>query len=690
MHVRALKALAIIILATPAASLLAVGEKPVLWWSFDGKTAGAVTDSAGDTTDAIAGNFRYLPGPAGSALKPDGYTTCIERKASKAPALDASFTVKAWIAHGAYPWNWCPVIAQQDAEKKGYRFAVGPNGDFALELAVGGKWHKCASEKNVLPLRQWVHIAATYDQARGITLYANGKQAGRLDVKGKPDWARQANMRALMNYDKAKPSNIHRPFGTLPQWFSIDGLVDEIKLYNAALKPEQIKQDSTPNRKPPSPALPLRVMPAGPAGPGRFGAYYCNLKYYEEWDNLWQVAEHPDIVVRFDQSATRIVFWRGSRFSPAWVSENGLWMADQSIEAWNDTEGCYEHMQDRHCHYSHVRIVESNAARAVVHWRYAPTSSHDHHWRVDPKTGWGCWVDEYYYFYPDATGIRKVTWKTGTLGQPRQFQESLPFTQPGQVQGDVVETEFATVANLAGETGAMCFVENPPAAPIENMPADAVIQRYNFRSRAKPFILFEVGNKMEFGRQRNIDRLDKPGTCNHWPVCQMRSDGRDSQATDRPAHFLSHPISYAPIHQANGRNWWHGLYGMTDRPMEHLVRVAKAWNFPAKLELAAGAFAGGDYDMSQRAYVLTRSGAGDAPLKCSLAGSEDNPIFNPVLVVKGWGDADVTVTINGQDARRGEDFRAGICQGLDRTDLVVYLPMETNEPVEFTLTPRGI
>ena len=59
-------------------------------------------------------------------------------------------------------------------------------------------------------------------------------------------------------------------------------------------------------------------------------------------------------------------------------------------------------------------------------------------------------------------------------------------------------------------------------------------------------------------------------------------------------------------------------------------------------------------------------------------------------MINGWGDVDLTVTINGQDARRGEDFRAGINQGLDRTDLVVYLPMETNEPVELILTPQRI
>jgi len=659
------------------------------WWAFDRDGEKTAVDSITGLADAIEGNFKRVAGVAGTALKLDGFTTAVVRPAGEAPKLTSEFTIEAWVALGAYPWNFCAVAAQGDDGRTGYNFAIGPRGEVRLGVSAGGKWVACRSDDFAIELRKWTHVACTCGSDGALAVYVDGKPAGAAGAAAAPAFAPEADLWIGANARAVRPSNHRGEGGTRPSWFCLDGMLDELKIYSRALSADEVATAFAAVTPAPQQELKPRRMPSGPAGPGPFGAYYCNLKYYDEWDALWPVGPHPDVLVRFDRSPARVVFWRGTRFSPAWVSENGLWMADQSIEAWDDTEGCYEHMQDRHCHYSHVRIIESSEARAVVHWRYAPTSSHDHHWRVDKKTGWGCWVDEYYYFYPDATGIRKVTWKTGSLGEPRQFQESLPFTQPGQVQGDVVEARFATVANLAGETGEMCFVDKPPGTPIENMPADSLIQRYNFRSRQKPFILFEVGNKMHFGKARDSDRLDKPGTCNHWPVCQMRSDGRDSQATDRPAHFLSHPISYAPIHQADGRNWWHGLYGMTDRPMEHLIRVAKGWNFPARLEIADGPFAGGDYDMSQRAYLLTRSGAGPAPLKCSLAGSADRPIYNPVLVLNDWPDADVTVAVNGRQAKRGEDFRAGLRKGLDRTDLIVWLPLETDEPVELTLTPPG-
>jgi len=40
-----------------------------------------------------------------------------------------------------------------------------------------------------------------------------------------------------------------------------------------------------------------------------------------------------------------------------------------------------------------------------------PFSSHNHLWKENEKMGWACWVDEYYFIYPDQTGIHLVRWK---------------------------------------------------------------------------------------------------------------------------------------------------------------------------------------------------------------------------------------------------------------------------------------
>ena len=75
----------------------------------------------------------------------------------------------------------------------------------------------------------------------------------------------------------------------------------------------------------------LPVLPAGPEGAGRFGAYYTTLAYSKEWDAPWRVGEHADIVVRFDNGGHRLVFWRGTSYIPCWVTENGIWYTNELI-----------------------------------------------------------------------------------------------------------------------------------------------------------------------------------------------------------------------------------------------------------------------------------------------------------------------------------------------------------------------
>lgn len=130
--------------------------------------------------------------------------------------------------------------------------------------------------------------------------------------------------------------------------------------------------------------IPL-TLPSGPPGPGRFGAFHTRLKYSMAWDEPWRVGPLADVVVRFDHTSSRIVFWRGTGYAPCWITEEGEWY------------GLYPISKDRQCRFSHVRIIESHEARAVVHWRHAPVE--------------GEWADEYFYFYPDGGFVQQVIYR---------------------------------------------------------------------------------------------------------------------------------------------------------------------------------------------------------------------------------------------------------------------------------------
>jgi len=541
------------------------------------------------------------------------------------------------------------------------------------------------SDDWVIGLHKWVHVAGVYQQGKGMRLYINGELVKSVESTGKPDFAPKADLRIGMNYDAGKPSHIIREQGTRPTWYSLDGIIDEVKLHNQALTNSEVAAQVKAVETPGKPDLQKRVLPTGPKGATGFGAFYTQLKYYDEWDALWPVGPDTDVVVGFDDSDVRVVFWRGSRYSPAWVTGKGQWMADQSVEAWNDKEGCFEHMQDALCRYSHVRIIESTPARVVIHWRYAPVSAHNNLWRTNPKTGRACWVDEYYTIYPDQTGIRKVMWKTGTLGHPRQFQESLPFTGPGQLRSDIIHDQFASVGNLAGETKKLSYVKRKPNRNAPK-PDKLVFQQYNFKSTDKPFIVYETGNQMNGVRNLEMGPkgLEIPGSCNHWPVGQARCDGRKVQASDRPTHFISFPVSTPPVHEADGRSWWNGIYGMKDLTMEQIRQLALSYNHPAVMKLEGAGFSGGEFDRGQRAYVLTRSNP-NASLKCRVNASAKSPVRNLALKIKGWGANSAGLTINGQKIESGSSFKTGHVRRMNSTDLVVWIKLDTDTPVTLEL-----
>ncbi|MHC4648561.1 MAG: hypothetical protein ACYTBJ_24150, partial [Planctomycetota bacterium] len=108
--------------------LPAADEGLVAWWKFDEVAGNSAFDAVSRIEDPISGNFKYVQGVAGKAVRFDGFTTSVTRKADKAPKLGEAFTIEAWAALGAYPWNWCPIAGQTDIGKSGYYFGIDSNG----------------------------------------------------------------------------------------------------------------------------------------------------------------------------------------------------------------------------------------------------------------------------------------------------------------------------------------------------------------------------------------------------------------------------------------------------------------------------------------------------------------------------------------------------------------------------------
>lgn len=690
-------------------------NKLVASWNFDHVENQEVQDVISGTHDRIQGNFRSVRGVKNEAIVMDGYTTRIVRKADRVPKIGPDFTVEGWIALGAYPWNWAPVVAQENtismnsnqdsvcwpddivvnSPRAGFFFGISPEGFLGLHVGAQG-WNVCWTEKKI-PLKKWTYVAATYRQGEGIALYIDGQKEAQMEIEGPFLQAEKEDLRVGMARQKLEPSHPVRAFATLACWYSLDGILDEIQIRNEAMTEKMIAKSYVDglSQSPANPALPERIMPSGPPGPGIFGASYMHLAYYPEWDALWPVSSDPDVVIQFDDSPVRVVFWRGTRYGPAWVMEKDKWMADQSIENFTNKDGCIEHMLDPRCLFSHVRIIENNPARVVVHWRYCPTAADKNHSQVNPISGWEDWVDEYYTFYPDQVGIRKVI--LHTEGRALWPEEVIALCQPGQKPEDVVDMAAMTLVNLKRQSHTYTWSENTPKLregdkyfhfgnEAEEKP---VIMKVNMKSDYKPFQIFETTNRFTIFAHEQRKGFSHFPWWNHWPVSQVPSDGRYCQAADRASHF-SLAWGGPPPHRGEGKTyWWAWMYGATKKAAESLVTLGRSWLFPPNLTVTHGE-ASARYDMTQRCYVISGyENEIDKELSLFMKASPNSPVFNPAFIVENWGNHGAEIMVNDAMIPSGQSFRYGHIRRMNRYDLVVWLQLEANQDMRITVQQVG-
>jgi hypothetical protein len=691
--------------------LLAQEDALVARWSFDRVEEHKAQESVSGKADAINGNYRIVKGVRGQSIILDGYTTCVTRQADLVPKIGPEFTVEAWIALGAYPWNWAPIVAQentismnsnQDAlcwpddivvnsPRSGFFFGISPEGYLGLHIGSQG-WEVCRTEKKI-PLKTWTHVAATFRRGEGIVLFIDGQKAAELAIEGDFHQAEEEDLRMGMAHQMLEPSHPVRPFATLACWYSLDGILDEVQIHDGALQKEAIAEHYDLSRPKAKPDLPVRIMPSGPPGPGAFGASYMHLEYYPEWDALWPVSSDPDIVIQFDDSPVRVVFWRGTRYGPAWVMEKDKWMVDQSIENFTNQDGCIEHMLDPRCRFSHVRLIENTPARVVVHWRYCPTSANKNHSQVDPVSGWEDWVDEYYTFYPDMVGVRKVILHSG--GRSLWPEEVIALCQPGQKPEDVVDLSAMTLVNLKGDSHTYTWAETTPKVREgdryfhfgSNPEERPVIMRVNMKSNYKPFQIFETTNRFTIFAHEHRKGFSHFPWWNHWPVAQVPSDGRYCQAADRASHFSLAWGGPSP-HKGEGKSyWWVWMYGATTEDGEALVPLGRSWLFPPGLTVEQGS-ASIEYDLTQRCYVISGIKKGmDGKLTFVLKGSSESPVINPAFVVENWGNRGAEIMVDGRLIARGKSFRYGHIRRINRYDLVLWLQLDTDRDTKISIQP---
>ena len=431
-------------------------------------------------------------------------------------------------------------------------------------------------------------------------------------------------------------------------------------------------------------------LPRIPKGQKSFRAYYTRLNYTAEWDQLWRVGKFADVLVTFDDSEIGFMFWRGANYIPQWVSENGIWYNNQFVERRANADGlkgCIEPMSDKRCRYSHVRIIENNKVRKIIHWRYAPVDLEYRRPFIDPKTGEGDWVDEYYIIYPDASAVRSATLYSTAINEFTDWQESIVVNQPGTRPEDNIDSTAISISNLEGKVAYYTWPERADKG-MNNLPAGSCIQIVNIKSKMKPYIVVPPDPDLKIFPFRKHSPISIFHWWDHWPVSMEKSSTHKAVDKSKPSHTsLTCWKGWEPYSTSNNSKTFVMLHGMTNKPAEQLINLAKSWLQPAKIEIVSKGYVYEGYDRQEKAYCIKRAIANPQnTLSFIIESSKAYPLHNPAFIIRKWGDKQVKVKVEGS-VQRPEEIRQAIEYGLDGNTLVLWFKVDLSEEVVFSISP---
>ena len=656
---------------------------PVRWWRFDEGMGNATVESVIGTESEIEGHRSYWKrGVSGTCLAFDGYSSAIRVPANEAPPITDAVTLEGWVALGAYPWNWTPVI--QQGHEESYSMAIGPHGGVAMCVKVGSKVLRLESHRK-LERKRWAHVAGVYDAASGmISVFIDGELCGERKVAG--GLLAQSGAPIQIGQGKKMPQSNPVRKNTYEDTFSFDGLIDEVRLYDKALTSEQIaasheafaQQDTTRT----SPDLDKRVLPVGNQS-GKFGATYKHLNFYDTWDGMFRFGDHPDVVVEFDQHPTSFVFWRGTCYIPMIVNEQGQWYSNEFNETWNRSggRGCMEPMSDKESYSNHVKILENTPARCVVLWRYPLIDVLHTIANYNDATGWGDWSDWIYTIYPDGVAAKEmVCWTDGS--SRHEWQEGMVITGPDQHPEQVLETDPALrLITLDGEVRDYSWKNGPPKGVNYKGTRIHVV---NYKGKYDPFTIAEITRGNVYSKE--VSDYSVFPSWNHWPVGQMPSDGRYAKHPDRTAHSsLTHIKGPREIHSGQDVDKPYErmlmLEGMSTKSPAELITLSKSWLQAPEIKAVSGGKTFG-YDQARREYPLV---AMDGAMTVDIAASEENPIVNICFAVRNWGTgSDATVLVDG---KQPEDVRQGTVTDPDGTKtMVIWIELDATRATRFSIS----
>ncbi len=212
--------------ATLTVNLLPTCDPPasglVDWWQAEGNAS----DSVGANNGTLNGSAGFAAGEVGQAFSFNGTNSYVSIPDS--PSLDSlsnAITIEAWMKSASLGNNpdWRGLVTKGN-ESWRLMASVFTN---TVYVALNGVTPVDLYGSRNVNDGQWHHVAATYDGSK-ITLYVDGTPDTSVAATGKI---------AQDSFPLYISGSSETPFG---HTYYINGLIDEVSLYNRALSPAEI------------------------------------------------------------------------------------------------------------------------------------------------------------------------------------------------------------------------------------------------------------------------------------------------------------------------------------------------------------------------------------------------------------------------------------------------------------------
>lgn len=200
----------------------------VSYWSGNNTAIDPVSGNNG----TLYNGATYAAGQVGQAIKFDGVDDRMLVADSPSLALTHSLSIEGWIKVNAIPTHDHGEILFRGDSRGGldpYSLAIETNG--ILNFQISSADNQGTNVGLVSPIGQFIHVAATLDDATGaMCLYQNGVLVSQIVTTIRPFGALDPNQQPAVGIGNAN-STYNSPF---------NGLIDELKLYDNALTADEV------------------------------------------------------------------------------------------------------------------------------------------------------------------------------------------------------------------------------------------------------------------------------------------------------------------------------------------------------------------------------------------------------------------------------------------------------------------